>query len=85
MGGQRQAPAALPPGKTRYPLYRRLGGPPGPVRTGAENLAPPTGIRSPDRPVRSESHFIYRGAAVTLRFVGYYQLLHYVHRDNRLV
>ena len=27
MGGQRHAPAALPPGKTRYPLYRRLGGP----------------------------------------------------------
>ena len=24
--GQRHAPAALPPGKTRYPLYRRLGG-----------------------------------------------------------
>jgi hypothetical protein len=23
--GQRHAPAALPPGKTRYPLYRRLG------------------------------------------------------------
>jgi hypothetical protein len=23
-------PAALPPGKTRYPLYRRLGGPQGP-------------------------------------------------------
>jgi hypothetical protein len=23
---QRHAPAALPPGKTRYPLYRRLGG-----------------------------------------------------------
>ena len=26
MGGQRHAPAALSPGKTRYPLYRRLGG-----------------------------------------------------------
>jgi len=25
--GQGHAPAALPPGKTRYPLYRRLGGP----------------------------------------------------------
>ena len=30
----------LPPGKTRYPLYRRLGGPQG--RSGrAENLAAP--------------------------------------------
>ena len=27
VGGQRHAPAALPPGKTRYALYRRLGGP----------------------------------------------------------
>ena len=27
VGGQRHAPAALPPGKTRYPLYRRMGGP----------------------------------------------------------
>jgi len=27
VGGQRRAPAALTPGKTRYPLYRRLGGP----------------------------------------------------------
>ena len=26
VGGQRHAPAALPPGKTRYPMYRRLGG-----------------------------------------------------------
>ena len=25
VGDQRRAPAALPPGKTRYPLYRRLG------------------------------------------------------------
>jgi len=34
----------LPPGKTRYPLYRRLGGPQG--RSGrAKNLVP-TGIRS---------------------------------------
>ena len=29
VGGQRHAPAALPPGKTWYPLHRRLGGPPG--------------------------------------------------------
>jgi hypothetical protein len=27
VGGQRHAPAALPPGKTRYLLFRRLGGP----------------------------------------------------------
>jgi hypothetical protein len=29
VGGQHHAPAALPTGKTRYPLYRRLGGPQG--------------------------------------------------------
>jgi hypothetical protein len=29
VGGQRHAPAALPPGTTRYPLYMRLGGPQG--------------------------------------------------------
>ena len=29
VGGQRHAPAALPPGKTLYPLYRKLGGPQG--------------------------------------------------------
>ena len=29
VGGQPHAPAALPPGKTRYPLCRRLGGPQG--------------------------------------------------------
>jgi hypothetical protein len=27
MGGQRHAPVALLPGNTRYPLYRRIGGP----------------------------------------------------------
>jgi hypothetical protein len=26
MGGQRHVPAALPPGKTQYPLYRKLVG-----------------------------------------------------------
>jgi hypothetical protein len=29
VGGQRHAPAALPPGMTRYPVYRRLGRPQG--------------------------------------------------------
>jgi hypothetical protein len=36
----RHAPAALPPGKTRYPFYRRLGGPQG--RFGlVRKIAPP--------------------------------------------
>ena len=29
VGGQRHVPADLPPGKTLYPLYRRMGGPQG--------------------------------------------------------
>ena len=57
VGGQRHAPAALPPGKTRYPLFRRLGGPQS--RSGrVRKISPLTGIRSPDRPARSES--LYR-------------------------
>jgi hypothetical protein len=43
VGGQRHAPAALPPGKTRYPLYRRLGGPQG--RSGrVRKIVPPLGF-----------------------------------------
>ena len=62
MRGQRHAPAALPPGKTRYPSYRRLGEPQG--RSGRlRKISPPTGIRSPDRPASSESLYrlSYRG------------------------
>jgi hypothetical protein len=57
VGGQRQAPAALPPGKTRYPLYSMLGGPQGRSGRVRKNLTP-TGIRSPDCPTRKES--LYR-------------------------
>ena len=47
VGGQRHAPVALPAGKTRYPLYRRLVGPQG--RSGRKRkISPPTGIRSQD-------------------------------------
>jgi len=48
---------SLHPRKTRYPLYRRLGGPQG--RSGqVRKISPSTGIRSPDRPARSQS--LYR-------------------------
>jgi len=47
----------LPQGKTRYPLYRRLGGPQGRSRQ-VRKISPPTGIWSPDRPARSQS--LYR-------------------------
>ena len=57
MSGQQHAPAALyPPGKTRYPLYRRLGGPQ--RRSGsAENLVL-TGTRF--RTVQSLAQSLYR-------------------------
>jgi len=41
VGGQRHAPAALPPGnKTQYPLYRRLGEPQG-WSGGVRKISPP--------------------------------------------
>jgi len=42
------------PGKEPAPIVQEAGWAPGPVWTGAENLAP-TGIRTPDRPARSQS------------------------------
>jgi hypothetical protein len=45
------------PGKDPVPIVQEAGWAPGPVWTGAENLAP-TGIRSPDHPAHSQS--LYR-------------------------
>jgi hypothetical protein len=42
------------PRKDPVPIVQEAGWSPGPVWTGAENLSP-TGIRSPDRPARSQS------------------------------
>ena len=50
-------PSSFTPRKDPVPIVYEAGCAPGPVCTGAENLAP-TGIRSPDRPARSES--LYR-------------------------
>ena len=55
--GQRHAPVALYPGKDPVPLLQDARWAPGPILTGTENLAS-TGIRSPDRPDRSQS--LYR-------------------------
>jgi len=52
VGGQRHAPAALPPGKNQVPILYEAGWDPGPVWTGAENLSS-NGIPSPDRAARS--------------------------------
>jgi len=43
VGGQRHAPSALPPGKTRHPLYKTLGGPQS--RSGqVQKILPPPGF-----------------------------------------
>ena len=49
--------------KDTLPTVPEAGWPLGPVWTGMGNLAPPTGIRSPDSPARSESLYrlSYRG------------------------
>jgi hypothetical protein len=58
MGGwSTPRPGRFTPGKDPVPIVQEAEWAPGPVRTGAENLAS-TGIRSPDRPARSES--LYR-------------------------
>ena len=62
MRGQRHAPAAFTPGKDPVPIVQEDGWDPGPGWTGAENLDP-TGIRSPDRPARSQS--LYRLATLS--------------------
>ena len=43
LGGKGHAPAALPPGMTRYPLYRRLGGPQCRSRQ-VRKISPPPGF-----------------------------------------
>jgi hypothetical protein len=50
-------PGRFTPGKDPVPIVQEAGWAPGPVWTCAKNLAP-TGIRSPDRPSRSQS--LYR-------------------------
>ena len=56
VSGQRQAPAVLPPGKTRCPLYRWLGGPQG--LSGVCGKSRPHRDSIPDRPARSESLYL---------------------------
>jgi len=56
VGGQRHARRLFTPGNDPAPIVQEAGWAPGPVWTGAENLGH-TGIRSPDRPARSESQY----------------------------
>jgi len=57
------------PGKGPVHIVQEAGWAPGPVWTGAENLAP-TSIRSPDRPARSQSlyHSIVGGGGLLKKF-----------------
>ena len=55
--GSASRPGRSTPWKDPVPIVQEAVWVPGPVWTGAENLAP-TGIQSPDRPARSQS--LYR-------------------------
>jgi hypothetical protein len=75
--GQRHAPVFLVPGKTRYPSYEAEWAPE-PVWTSVENLAP-TGIRSPDRPARSESRYrlsypLINSGCFNFSYISYFSL-----------
>jgi len=58
------------PGKDPVPIVQEAGSAPGPVWTGVENLAP-TGIRSRDRPARSQSLYRLSYPAHTLLCENY--------------
>ena len=88
VGGQRHAPAALPPGKTRYPLCRRLGGTKDRSGRVLNSRPPPNGIRSPDRPALSESLYrlSYPGSHSSQRLTlkqETWQILKFCNRDKR--
>jgi hypothetical protein len=56
---QHHDPAAFTSGKQPGPISQEAAWATGPVRIGAENLAV-AGIRSPNRPARSESLYLLR-------------------------
>jgi hypothetical protein len=62
VGGQRHDPAALPPVKTLYPFYMRLGGPQGRSER-VRKISPSPGLVPRTVPVRTESLYrlSYRG------------------------
>ena len=64
--GSTSFPGRFTPGKDPVPIEQEAGWAPGPVWTGAENLAP-TEIRSVDRPARIQS--LYR-----LRYQAHFNL-----------
>jgi hypothetical protein len=73
--GQRHAPATLYPGKDPVPIVQETGWAPEPVWTGTENVAP-TGIRSPDRPARSQSLYSLSYPALVTVPINYEEALY---------
>jgi hypothetical protein len=63
------------PGKDQAPILQEAGWAPGPVWTGAKNLAP-TGIRSPNRPARSQSLYRLRYPAC-IEYITFITCLHF--------
>jgi hypothetical protein len=72
--GSASRPGHSLPREDPVPIVQEDGWAPGPVLTGVENLAP-TGIRSPDRPVRNQS--LYR-----LRYPAHRSLLPHISTCN---
>jgi len=62
----------LPPGKTRYPFYRKLGGPQG--RSGRGGNSRPHRDSIPDRPAHSQSLYRLRYSAHTSTSILTYSL-----------
>ena len=75
-GGSKPRAGRFTPRKDPVPIVQEAGWAPGPAWTGAENLAS-TGIRSPDRPARSESLYrqSYSGPYFSLMFILFYRFV----------
>ena len=70
MRGQRDAPAALTPGKEPVPIVLEAGWAPGPVWTGAKNLAPPVFNPRTIQPVASRyTDWAIRAHGQVIRYV----------------
>ena len=79
MSGQRNAPAALPPGKTRHILYRRLGGSQGQSGRVRKISAPPGFDPRTVQPVASRN----TDCAVPVSTTAIYRVIHKSLRDFR--
>jgi hypothetical protein len=74
---------SLPPGETRYPLHRRLGGPHGRSGQVQKTSPPPNGIRSQDRPARSQSLYPTTIPGPLSDDKHFVKLLLYIHTETR--